>query len=120
MRTSDHTLPAEPADALSALKKLSNDGPVLVFKRSGRCGISHWAESELEQFLQSYKGTLPALVFIDVLEEKALARGLTAELGITHASPQALLFESGELKWVQSHHGLDSDGFTKALDELAH
>ncbi|NNE10268.1 MAG: DUF2847 family protein [Gemmatimonadetes bacterium] len=119
MRTSDHSLPADPAEALATLQKLSENGPVLVFKRSGRCGISHWAESELEQFLQSYRGSLPTLVFIDVLGERALARGLTAELDITHQSPQALLFADGELKWVQSHHGLDSDGFTKALDELA-
>ncbi len=119
MRTSDHVLPADPAAALTTLRDLSKDRAVLVFKRSGRCGISHWAESELEQFLQSYKGTLPELVFIDVLKERSLARGLTAELDLTHQSPQALLFADGELKWAQSHHGLDSDGFSEAMDNLA-
>ena len=37
------------------------------------------------------------------LAERALARGLTTELGIEHQSPQALWFAHGELVWHDSH-----------------
>lgn len=43
---------------------------------------------------------------IDVLSQRALARGLTAELGIDHESPQALVFTDGELSAHASHADL--------------
>jgi len=44
------------------------------------------------------------LAVIDVIAEKPLARGLTAELGIRHESPQALVFRDGEFG-VHGDHG---------------
>lgn len=40
---------------------------------------------------------------VDVIGEKPLARGLTAELGVPHQSPQALVFLHGELRAHASH-----------------
>ena len=51
------------------------------------------------------------LAVVDVLAERGLARGLTAALGITHESPQALLFEDGELLAHASHGVLTAAWF---------
>lgn len=53
---------------------------------------------------------------VDVIGERALARGLTAALDVQHESPQALVFSDGELvthgshgtlvrAWFQEHAG---------------
>lgn len=46
------------------------------------------------------------VAIIDVIEERPLARGLTAELEVRHESPQALWFSGGELAAHQSHGAL--------------
>jgi bacillithiol system protein YtxJ len=48
---------------------------------------------------------------IDVIDQRDLARGLTAELGIEHQSPQALVFRGGELVAQDSHGALTRDWF---------
>ena len=53
-----------------------------------------------------------ALAVIDVIAEKPLARGLTAQLGIAHESPQALVFADGELAAHASHGTLTVDWFS--------
>ena len=54
-----------------------------------------------------------AWTIIDVVAERELARGLTAELGIDHASPQALVFSSGELAAHDSHGALTAAWFAE-------
>lgn len=46
-----------------------------------------------------------------MLAERALARGLTAELGLRHESPQVLWFAGGDCVWHASHGALTVDAF---------
>jgi len=106
-------LPEDPKAAVTELKARSRSHPVVVFKKSPICPISDQAELECRAWMDA--GPKAEVAFIDVLGEKALARGLTAELGIDHASPQALLFRDGELAWHASHRALTRDAFREQV-----
>ena len=53
------------------------------------------------------------MAVVDVIAERPLARGLTAELGVEHASPQALWFADGELVGHDSHRTLTAEWFAR-------
>lgn len=110
----DLELPEDPAQALALLEGESRSGPVVVFKKSPICPVSTAAEGEFGSWLAS--GSLPSVTvaMIDVIARRGLARGLTAELGIRHESPQALVFRDGALGWHGSHGGLVVKAFEAA------
>ncbi|MFT5051360.1 MAG: bacillithiol system protein YtxJ [Chlamydiales bacterium] len=107
-------LPEDPAAALEVLRAASSKTPVLVFKRSPICPVSHRAEAQVRKYLDGLTESDRLLVVdIDVIDERALARGLTAELGIAHESPQALWFKDAELAWHGSHGALTATRFAE-------
>ncbi len=108
-------LPQETSEALRVLKEASLENPSWVFKRSPTCPISHRAEALFEEWLASEERPF-GYAYIDVIEQRTLARGLTEELGITHQSPQVLLFEKGELVWHESHMQIHLASLTKAFE----
>lgn len=106
-------LPEDPEAALNLIRAASVEAPVVVFKRSPTCPISHQAEWEFKRFLNGLASSDNLIaVTVDVLDRRSLARGLTASLGIDHQSPQALWFEGGELTWHDSHGALTLAQFT--------
>ena len=105
-------LDADPQAALEALRSASADTPVLVFKKSPICPVSHRAEFELKSWRKSLTDEDPVrIAMVDVIEERPLARGLTAELNVKHESPQALWFAEGALAWHGSHGELTQQRF---------
>lgn len=109
------TLPEDPATAVETLKEASRQTPVVVFKKSPICPVSTMAEGNFRAWL-SARGDEPLQIcVVDVIAQRPLARGLTAELGITHQSPQALVFKDGELGWHDSHGELTEDAFEDAV-----
>ena len=110
------SLDGDPEAALNAIRAASHSHPVVVFKQSPICPTSRWAESEFDTWLNGL-GAEAALgvARIDVIGERALARGLTKALGIRHESPQALWFAAGELTWSGSHSELTGDRFRALL-----
>jgi bacillithiol system protein YtxJ len=108
------TLDPDPAKAVEALRSASRTRPVVVFKKSPICPISRAAETEFEAWLATL-GPQDSLAWavVDVIAERALARGLTAALEVQHQSPQALWFEGGELRWHASHSALTRERFAR-------
>lgn len=107
----------DPKVSVQLLRERSLETPVLVFKNSPICPVSTMAEGNLRSWLAA-RGAAPLVVcVVDVISERGLARGLTAELGIRHESPQALLFKGGELCWHDSHGGLTEDTFAAAVGD---
>jgi bacillithiol system protein YtxJ len=102
-------LPEDPAEAVSVLAERSRDAPCVVFKESPTCSISTSAESAFRRWLAGRPDL--AVCFIDVIEQRALARGITRQLGIRHDSPQVLVFEGGGLAHHASHFELDAAWF---------
>ena len=109
-------LPDDPTEALKMILETSQKTPVLIFKKSPVCPVSTYAESEFNQWLETLSVDAEVAVgVIDVIAQRPLARGLTRELDIPHASPQALFFTRGALKWHDSHHLLTLDRFREGL-----
>ena len=113
-----HTLelPADPAAALEVLREHSRQRDVVVFKKSPICPVSIRAEFEFRTWLRGVPADAELTVAeIDVIEERALARGLTAALDVKHESPQALWFRGGDLAWHDSHGALNQARFAAAM-----
>lgn len=110
-------LPDDPDSALEQLRSASATGPVAVFKLSPICPISTRAESSFERFIDDSGDALAGVARIDVIARRALARGLTAGLGIAHESPQLLWFRGGRLGWHGSHGDITEEQCRRLLEQ---
>ena len=112
-------LSEDSARALEEIRAASADRPVLVFKKSPICPISHDAEAQVRKLLGApgLKEKL-SVAEIDVIAERALARGLVKLLEVEHQSPQALLFFQGTLRWHASHSAITRSALEAALGAL--
>lgn len=77
---------------------------VLLFKHSPTCPVSAAAREEYEQ----WKSELPdaPTMFVDVIGDRPVARGIADRCGVRHQSPQAILFERGKPVWNASHDAI--------------
>ncbi|MCK5945221.1 MAG: bacillithiol system redox-active protein YtxJ [Planctomycetes bacterium] len=85
---------------------------VLLFKHSPICPISGTARAEYEMFKLDHPDT--PTVFVDVLSSQALSRTIAQRSGVEHESPQAILFEQGEVVWHASHTAITNAALTAA------
>ena len=93
-------------DAISTLPR------VLLFKHSPICPVSTRALAEWEAFQAAHPEA--QTLYVDVIAERATARGLAELCGIVHASPQAILFVDGEPRWDASHGGITAESLARA------
>jgi bacillithiol system protein YtxJ len=92
--------------------KESTQYPVLLFKYSPICTVSFHAQAEFERFVPSAPETW-SLYQINVVADKPTSRGLATEIGVTHESPQVLLFIDGKCVWNTSHSDITQDNLQK-------
>jgi len=85
---------------------------VMLFKHSPICPASDAALDEWRRFRQMRPG-LPAL-FVDVIADRTVARGLARECGVAHESPQAILFRLGRPVWSASHGAITAEALEAA------
>lgn len=87
---------------LAAFEHALRSAPrVLLFKHSPTCPISAAARVQYDAF-RADRPDVPTL-FVDVIADRAVARGLAASCGVRHESPQAILFERAVAVWHASH-----------------
>ena len=99
---------SDPAQAVAEIREASRSRPVLVFKRSPICPVSHRAEFELRKYLEGLGDDASlAVVDIDVIGAKPLARGLTQTLGIDHESPPGTLVRRRRARLARQPLGVD-------------
>lgn len=70
----------------------SNNQPVLIFKHSTRCSIS---SATLDRIERNWKGDISEKVnpyFLNLIEHRNLSNKVAEVSGVSHESPQALLF----------------------------
>ncbi len=85
---------------------------VLLFKHSPVCPISAAAREHYEAFRKEHPDAPTA--FVDVIDERATARGLAERCGVRHESPQAILFEAGRPVWHASHGAITAAALAAA------
>jgi bacillithiol system protein YtxJ len=88
---------------------------VMLFKHSPICPVSAAALREWEAFCRSCPD-LPKL-FVDVIAQRSVARGLADECGVRHQSPQAILFRAGRPAWDASHGAITLDSLRRAAGD---
>lgn len=80
---------------------LQTTSVALVFKHSPACFASRRARREVEQVMRE-QPDLPVYL-IDVLALRPLSQWLARRFGITHQSPQVVVFKDGRPVWHASH-----------------
>ena len=95
--------------------------PVLLLKHSTRCPISFAAAAEFESFHDTHAGQAQSLRFARVLviEDRPVSLWLAEELGVMHASPQALLIAHGQAVWHASHRAITAAAIASAAANFA-
>jgi bacillithiol system protein YtxJ len=100
-----HDLPAFDA-ALRAHAR------VLLFKHSPACGVSAAARAHWDRFGAGHPDV--PLLFVDVIADRPVARGIAERCGVAHASPQAILFVQGRPVWHASHGAITAGALEAA------
>ena len=95
------------------LTDLIGSGRFLLFKHSFRCPISARAFDEYQAFVDTHPRV--AHGWIDVVAQRPLSVGVAKDTGIDHASPQALVFESGAVIWDASHGAITRESLAGVL-----
>lgn len=85
-------------------RALTTTPRVLLFKHSPVCPISAAARAQYETFRRELPD-VPTL-FVDVIDDRPVARGIADLSGVRHESPQAILFEQGRPVWHASHDAI--------------
>ncbi len=109
--------PLTSAAELDAALDRSRTTPVILFKHSQTCGVSHMARAGLVE------GDLPAPVFEVVIQrDRQLSDAIASRLGVRHESPQVFVVANGAVTWHSSHAGVTgprvSDAWRKAAAAL--
>lgn len=105
-------------EQMRALLERSQAAPVVLFKYSPTCGISHVAQEAWEE----WSATAPEgveLARCDVLGARAAARGVTSWLGILHQSPQVLVLREGRCVAQTSHYSITERWLRDAAGRIA-
>lgn len=110
-------MPLKPLSDLAELEAAiaeSRERPVLLFKHSRTCGISHGALEELREHVARHAGSA-AYRLITVQSHRAIADEAAARLGVRHETPQAILLRDGRPVWKASHFSITADRLDQAL-----
>jgi bacillithiol system protein YtxJ len=83
--------------------KGSSEKPLLIFKHSTSCPISAGAHEELMHFIEDTAVAPVDFAIVHVIEERPVSNAIAEQLGIKHASPQAILVKDGQPVWDTSH-----------------
>jgi bacillithiol system protein YtxJ len=92
---------------------IARHGTILCFKHSPICPVSAEAHGEWKRFVAAHP-EVPTL-FVDVIADRPVARGLSEECGVPHASPQAILFRDGRAVWNASHGAITAESLARAV-----
>jgi monothiol bacilliredoxin len=103
-------------DELEAAITESLVRPVLLFKHSRTCGISHEALDELHAHVgQSGHGATYRV--ITVQSHRTISDHAAVRLGVRHETPQAILLKDGRPVWNASHFRITAEALDRALAE---
>lgn len=86
---------------LSAL--LQQPGLVAIFKHSTRCSISSMAKNRLER---EWNHDFP-IYYLDLIAYRAISDRISERSGVTHQSPQLIVFQNGKVIYHASHTAID-------------
>jgi bacillithiol system protein YtxJ len=93
-------------DQLEQLEKESFNAPVVLFKHSTRCSISHMAKSRLES---SDSGKEPEIYYLDLIRYRDISNEIADRYNVRHESPQVIVLKDGKAIYHASHGSISMD-----------
>lgn len=90
----------------------SRERPVVLMKHSTACGISARAKGEFDRFCTE---ALASCVVVLVIQQRPLSQHIAQVTGVTHQSPQAILFRNGAVVWKASHSAITHTALVEAV-----
>lgn len=94
--------PAEVDGLIAA----SHDAPLVLFKHSTRCSISTLAKARLDRALAEDELALP-VHYLDLIAHRDASDYVAEALGVRHESPQVIIVDKGEARYVATHLDID-------------
>jgi bacillithiol system protein YtxJ len=95
----------------------SNQRPVFLLKHSTRCPISASAWRAYQHFDDTHPDA--ALWKVLVVENAPLSAEIARQAGVSHESPQILLFRRGQVVWHDSHWSITQKSIEDVLRKVA-
>jgi bacillithiol system protein YtxJ len=103
---------ATQADVASALA-----APLaVVYKHSPICPTSGMAYEEMRSLRRLHQDV--PVYMVDVVHCRLLSRSIAEQVGVVHASPQAIILRAGVPAWHGSHFDLRADEIAERLQSL--
>jgi monothiol bacilliredoxin len=103
---------ATEADVASAL----SEPLAVVYKHSPICPTSGLAYEEMRS-LRRLHHDVPVYL-VDVIHCRPLSRKIAEQVGVIHASPQAIILRAGVPAWHGSHFDLQAEAMAQRLELL--
>ncbi|WP_224999449.1 bacillithiol system redox-active protein YtxJ [Cesiribacter sp. SM1] len=100
---------------LDELSNLSFEHPVVIFKHSTRCPISHMALSWFERSWSQEEMGAVEPYYLDLIQYRPVSNRVAEVFGIHHESPQLLLIDKGECTYHSSHSAISYKELKKQL-----
>jgi bacillithiol system protein YtxJ len=85
----------------------------VVYKHSPICPTSGIAYEEIRSLRRLHQD-VPVYV-VDVIHSRPLSRRIAEQVGVAHASPQAIILRAGVPAWHGSHFDLRADQMAERL-----
>lgn len=88
----------------------------VLYKHSPICATSGFAYQEMLAFRRA--SSVPVYL-VDVVKHRPLSRALAERLGVTHASPQAIIMKDGVPAWHRSHFDIEAEAMRRVVSHLS-
>jgi bacillithiol system protein YtxJ len=87
----------------------------VLYKHSPICPTSGVAYQEMLAFRRR---TQVPVYLVDVVKHRPLSRALAERIGVTHASPQAIVLQEGVAAWHGSHYDIQAEALERVVGHL--
>ena len=101
-------------DQISDIISSSRKKPILIYKHSTSCGISHMAKSRLNNDWDDIKDKV-TLYYLDLLAYRSVSNEVARIFNVTHQSPQLILVVDGRVVSSWSHYDVSVKSVLKKI-----
>lgn len=88
-------------DAAALKDALARHAVAVIYKHSPRCGSCVAALDEVQRFAAAHPDI--TVFQVDVLTQRGASDAIAEQLGVRHASPQAIVVREGHAVWSATH-----------------
>lgn len=103
-------LPIQPQLDLATIRTLEK---AVVFKHSRSCPVSWAACAQVRRFTKA--NPLVPVYTVTIQEDRSLSRAIADQTGISHQSPQVIIFRNGHVVASASHESVTEQYLTSMV-----